>query len=112
VVVRARRDDETAAIIVEDDGPGVAEASRERIFDPYFTSKRQGTGLGLAIVKKIVVEHNGSITAGRSERLGGAEFAVVLPLPESLASRAVGAQEKSHERRESEPATAPRRPTA
>ena len=112
VVVRARRDDETAAIIVEDDGPGVAEASRERIFDPYFTSKRQGTGLGLAIVKKIVVEHNGSITAGRSERLGGAEFAVVLPLAESLASRAAGAQEKSHERRETEPSSAPRRPTA
>jgi nitrogen fixation/metabolism regulation signal transduction histidine kinase len=89
VVVRAQRDAETAAIIVEDDGPGVAEASRERIFDPYFTSKRQGTGLGLAIVKKIVVEHNGSIVARRSTRLGGAEFVVVLPLPNSLASAAV-----------------------
>ena len=89
VVVRAQRDAETAAIIVEDDGPGVAEASRERIFDPYFTSKRQGTGLGLAIVKKIVVEHNGTIVAGRSARLGGAEFVVVLPLPNSLASDAL-----------------------
>ncbi len=89
VVVRAERGAETAAIIVEDDGPGVAEAARERIFDPYFTSKRQGTGLGLAIVKKIVVEHNGSIAAGRSERLGGAEFVVVLPLPHSMASTAV-----------------------
>jgi nitrogen fixation/metabolism regulation signal transduction histidine kinase len=89
VVVRAQRDAETAAIIVEDDGPGVTEASRERIFDPYYTSKRQGTGLGLAIVKKIVVEHNGSIVAGRSTRLGGAEFVVLLPLPNSLASVAV-----------------------
>jgi nitrogen fixation/metabolism regulation signal transduction histidine kinase len=90
VIVRARREDDTVAIVVEDDGPGVDDALRERIFDPYYTSKRQGTGLGLAIVKKIVVEHNGSIGAGRSERLGGAEFAVVLPLPDSLASRALG----------------------
>ena len=82
VVVRAQleRADDAAAIVIEDDGPGVAEDARERIFDPYFTSKRQGTGLGLAIVKKIVVEHNGSISARRSARLGGAEFAVVLPL--------------------------------
>jgi two-component system, NtrC family, nitrogen regulation sensor histidine kinase NtrY len=85
VIVHARRESEGAAIVVEDDGPGVAEGASERIFDPYFTSKRQGTGLGLAIVKKIVVEHNGSILAGRSERLGGAEFAVLLPLPGSPA---------------------------
>jgi two-component system nitrogen regulation sensor histidine kinase NtrY len=86
VIVRAKRDGDSAAVVVEDDGPGVAEAARERIFDPYFTAKRQGTGLGLAIVKKIVVEHNGSITAGRSERLGGAEFVVLLPLPQPLVS--------------------------
>jgi two-component system, NtrC family, nitrogen regulation sensor histidine kinase NtrY len=80
VVVSARCDQDSAAILVEDDGPGVDDTARERIFDPYFTSKGQGTGLGLAIVKKIVVEHDGSITAQRSARLGGAEFAVVLPL--------------------------------
>jgi two-component system nitrogen regulation sensor histidine kinase NtrY len=85
VIVHAQLESEGAAILVEDDGPGVAEGAGERVFDPYFTSKRQGTGLGLAIVKKIVVEHNGSITAGRSERLGGAEFAVVLPFPGSAA---------------------------
>ena len=80
VIVHAQLENEAAAIVVEDDGPGVAEGASERIFDPYFTSKRQGTGLGLAIVKKIIVEHNGSITAGRSERLGGAAFSVILPL--------------------------------
>jgi two-component system nitrogen regulation sensor histidine kinase NtrY len=113
VIVRARRDHETVAIVVEDDGPGVADASRERIFDPYFTSKRQGTGLGLAIVKKIVVEHNGSIAAGRSERLGGAEFALVLPLTDSLASRAMRAEESRREsERQSEPAAPSRRPMA
>jgi nitrogen fixation/metabolism regulation signal transduction histidine kinase len=84
VVVSAHREGGAAALLIEDDGPGVAEDARERIFDPYFTSKRQGTGLGLAIVKKIVVEHNGSITATRSSRLGGAAFSVVLPLADPL----------------------------
>jgi len=85
VVVRARTGAHAAAIVVEDDGPGVPEAVRERVFDPYFTTKPDGTGLGLAIVKKIVVEHNGAITAERSERLGGAAFVVELPPPHSLA---------------------------
>jgi two-component system, NtrC family, nitrogen regulation sensor histidine kinase NtrY len=85
VVVRARGGTNSAAIVVEDDGPGVPEGVRERVFDPYFTTKPDGTGLGLAIVKKIVVEHNGTITAGRSEELGGAAFVVELPPPHSLA---------------------------
>jgi two-component system nitrogen regulation sensor histidine kinase NtrY len=89
VVVRARAGAHSAAILVEDDGPGVPEAVRERVFDPYFTTKPDGTGLGLAIVKKIVVEHNGSIAAGRSEPLGGAVFVVELPPPHSLAIAAV-----------------------
>jgi nitrogen fixation/metabolism regulation signal transduction histidine kinase len=89
VVVRARTGANAAAIVVEDDGPGVPEAVRERVFDPYFTTKPDGTGLGLAIVKKIVVEHNGAITAERSERLGGAAFVVELPPPHSLAIAAV-----------------------
>jgi signal transduction histidine kinase len=83
--VRARKGSQSAAILVEDDGPGVPEAVRGRVFDPYFTTKPYGTGLGLAIVKKIVVEHNGAITAEKSERLGGAAFVVDLPPPHSLA---------------------------
>jgi two-component system nitrogen regulation sensor histidine kinase NtrY len=89
VVVRAERTPDGVAIVVEDDGPGVPEAVRDRVFDPYFTTKPDGTGLGLAIVKKVVVEHNGSITAGPSQRLGGAAFVVALPLPHSLAIAAV-----------------------
>src|SRR5262249_5060151 len=71
VVVRAEAGADGPALVVEDDGPGVPESARERIFDPYFTTKAAGTGLGLAIVKKIVVEHNGAIAARASERLGG-----------------------------------------
>jgi signal transduction histidine kinase len=50
-------------IDIDDDGPGIPADSRERIFDPYVTTKHDGTGLGLAIVKKVVVEHGGIISA-------------------------------------------------
>jgi nitrogen fixation/metabolism regulation signal transduction histidine kinase len=85
VVVHAVPTNDGVDVIVEDDGPGVPETSRERVFDPYFTTKAEGTGLGLAIVKKIVVEHIGSIAVRASERLGGAAFVVSLPEPHSLA---------------------------
>jgi signal transduction histidine kinase len=85
VIVHAERRSDGFAILVEDDGPGVPEAVRDRVFDPYFTTKADGTGLGLAIVKKIVVEHNGAIYAARSERLGGAQFVLTLPPANSLA---------------------------
>jgi nitrogen fixation/metabolism regulation signal transduction histidine kinase len=85
VVVCAEKRADGVDLRVEDDGPGVPDVSRERVFDPYFTTKAEGTGLGLAIVKKIVVEHNGTIAVRRSEALGGAAFVVSLPLPHSLA---------------------------
>jgi two-component system, NtrC family, nitrogen regulation sensor histidine kinase NtrY len=85
VVVSARPDGDGAAIMVEDDGPGIPEGQRDRVFDPYFTTKSDGTGLGLAIVKKIVVEHGGTISVGSSERLGGASFVVRLPGQRTLA---------------------------
>ncbi len=84
VRVHAAADGAGSAITVEDDGPGIPEATRERIFDPYFTTKVDGTGLGLAIVKKIVVDHGGSIEVDRSPDLGGARFVIHLPAPRSL----------------------------
>lgn len=79
VVVSAEREGDGARIVVEDDGPGIADSVRGRIFDPYFTTKADGTGLGLAIVKKVVVEHGGEIEATASRRLGGARFVLRLP---------------------------------
>ncbi len=64
---------------VTDDGRGIAEADRARLFQPYFTTKRQGTGLGLYVSRKIVHELRGSI-ACRSEPGEGATFTVVLPV--------------------------------
>ena len=52
-------------ITVDDSGPGIEPAARERVFRPFFTSKRNGTGLGLALVQKIIVFHNGRVTSAR-----------------------------------------------
>jgi signal transduction histidine kinase len=69
----------SCTVTVDDNGPGVPPAAREKIFQPFFTSKRQGTGLGLALVQKIVVSHNGRVLVGTSP-LGGARLQVVLPI--------------------------------
>ncbi len=63
---------------VDDNGPGIADDLKERVFDPYFTTKEGGTGLGLAIVKKILLEHLGSINVENSH-LGGAGFVMEFP---------------------------------
>lgn len=63
---------------VEDDGPGIQPDVRERIFEPYVTTKDDGTGLGLAIVKKIVMDHEGSIVVAIGAA-GGALFSIRLP---------------------------------
>jgi nitrogen fixation/metabolism regulation signal transduction histidine kinase len=75
---RAHRRDDTVEIRVDDNGPGIDEELRERIFDPYFTTKDEGTGLGLAIVKKILLEHKGAIDVADSP-LGGARFVITVP---------------------------------
>jgi len=65
-------------IRVDDNGPGVPEAARDRVFEPYHTTRAQGTGLGLAIVKKIILDHGGEVRVAASP-LGGARFVVLLP---------------------------------
>ena len=69
----------TCTVTVDDNGPGVPASARDRIFQPFFTSKKHGTGLGLALVQKIVVSHNGRVSVGTSP-LGGARLQVVLPI--------------------------------
>jgi signal transduction histidine kinase len=81
IAVRSEVDDmqKVSRITVADNGPGIPVASRDRVFQPFFTSKRNGTGLGLALVQKIVVFHNGRVVAGASPA-GGASLQVTLPL--------------------------------
>lgn len=70
---------DVAEIVVDDEGPGIAQELFSTIFDPYFTTKAKGTGLGLAIAKKIVDEHNGHISAENLPEKG-ARFVIQLPV--------------------------------
>lgn len=80
IVVQTRSADGHALLSILDEGPGVEQADRERIFEPYISNKQEGTGLGLAMVRSIIEEHGGSINVADSPS-GGARFDIRLPLP-------------------------------
>ena len=65
-------------VIVADDGPGIPVSERDKLFLPYYSTKRRGSGLGLAIVRRIVAEHGGSIDL-TDNTPRGTRFAVELP---------------------------------
>jgi PAS domain S-box-containing protein len=78
VSTREVKERETLEIIIADTGPGIPPADRERIFDPYFSTRKRGTGLGLAIVSRIVAEHQGRIRVQENKPCG-AKFVIELP---------------------------------
>ena len=65
-------------VIVADDGPGIPAGEREKLFLPYYSTKRRGSGLGLAIVRRIIAEHGGSIDVGDNTPRG-TRFTIELP---------------------------------
>jgi len=65
-------------IVVADNGPGISPAEREKLFLPYYSTKRRGSGLGLAIVRRIVAEHGGSIDVTENVPRG-TRFVIELP---------------------------------
>jgi PAS domain S-box-containing protein len=64
---------------VRDYGVGISEEMRDRLFDPFFSTKTEGLGMGLAIVRSIVESHGGTITAENADG-GGTRFEFVLPV--------------------------------
>ena len=80
IAVETEHDEATGVVrvIVRDNGPGISEADRDKLFMPYFSTKRRGSGLGLAIVRRIVVEHGGSIEVGDNTP-SGTTFTIELP---------------------------------
>ena len=78
LILRTSQPSDTLAIEVIDTGPGIPEPLRTRIFDPFFSTKKDGSGLGLAITRRIIDQHNGTITL-QSEPGKGTDFIIQLP---------------------------------
>ncbi len=70
------------AVRLTDNGPGIPEALREEIFNPFVTTKKTGVGLGLSIVSQIIDGHHGSIRVEKGPQ-GGASFVIFFPLEDS-----------------------------
>jgi two-component system nitrogen regulation sensor histidine kinase NtrY len=99
VVVSTRYDArlQVARVDIADDGPGVAPGDRDKLFMPYYSTKRRGSGLGLAIVKRIVAEHRGRVRVEENHPRG-ARFVIELPVetptdPAGALASADGARE-------------------
>jgi two-component system nitrogen regulation sensor histidine kinase NtrY len=80
IVVETQRDaaNNLVRIMVADDGPGIPAAERDKLFLPYYSTKRRGSGLGLAIVRRIIAEHGGNIDVGDNTPRG-TRFTIELP---------------------------------
>jgi len=91
VRIAARRVDEGPLLRIEvvDEGPGIDPADRDKMFSPYYSTKKRGTGLGLAIVHKIVTDHEGTIRV-ESNRPCGARFVIDLPALDLAPARRAG----------------------
>ena len=67
---------------VSDSGPGIPSNLKGKIFDPFFTTKDSSTGIGLSLSHRVIKDHGGSLSVGRS-KWGGAEFVIEIPIKES-----------------------------
>jgi two-component system, NtrC family, sensor histidine kinase PilS len=81
VFSRANDDRDWCEIIIADSGQGIAQEDRDRIFNPFFTTKTGGTGLGLSIVYRIIEDHQGTITVDSAPGKG-TQFIIKLPISE------------------------------
>jgi signal transduction histidine kinase len=78
IVVQLVEEGENILIRISDSGSGIPQESLDKIFDIFYTTKKNGTGLGLAVSKKIMEAHNGKLSAG-NKPAGGAVFTATLP---------------------------------
>lgn len=82
VEIRHDADLKLMRLMVSDNGEGISPQDRNRVFEPYFSTKESGTGLGLAIVKRIVEDHNGFIRATANSPKG-TKMVIELPVHQS-----------------------------
>jgi two-component system nitrogen regulation sensor histidine kinase NtrY len=90
ITARLVLDGEDAVFEVEDNGVGLPQRDRDRLTEPYVTTREKGTGLGLAIVKRVLEDHGGRLQLGDSSALGGAKVCLRLPAQEIAPAAALG----------------------
>lgn len=83
IAIQTRRQGDHIRIHVEDSGSGIPEELREKIFDPFYTTKNGSSGIGLSISQRIVEDHGGTLSVGQG-KWGGAAFTIALPTVEGL----------------------------
>jgi two-component system nitrogen regulation sensor histidine kinase NtrY len=79
IMARLVADEDTIAFEIEDNGVGLPDRHRERLTEPYVTTREKGTGLGLAIVKRIMEEHGGALLLSDAAALPGARAVLQFP---------------------------------
>ena len=79
VTKKQQRDGAWIIVQISDDGPGVSQKILTRIFDPFFSQKKNGAGLGLTNVKKIIEAHGGQVTASL-RRSNGMIIKLIIPV--------------------------------
>ncbi len=80
--LHTRQYNSTVILEVSDTGQGLTKEECDRLFTPYYTTKRHGTGLGLAIVQSVVSDHGGAITV-ESQPGRGTTFRIELPVTQT-----------------------------
>ncbi len=80
IIARLEIDNGVATFVIEDDGKGLPTRDRDRLTEPYVTTREKGTGLGLAIVKRICEDHAGELKLADAETLNGARVCLIFPL--------------------------------
>jgi PAS domain S-box-containing protein len=83
IAVASFIEDDHIIVRISDSGPGVPEEIKNKIFDPYFTTKHEGTGIGLSFCHRIITDHGGSLSVSDG-KLGGAEFRIEIPIHNDL----------------------------
>jgi len=78
IIFSASKSDGKIILSIEDDGCGIPDNIKEKIFEPFYTTHESGTGLGLPLVKKLVEDHNGIIELDSSKEKG-TKFSIILP---------------------------------